>query len=99
MVDIVENVIDTILNIENEQSKVLAYISELENRRKHLLGYLGCLNEDILTNGAKKKLHNKVVQMEMKVSFVESTENQPTKCRKQRKCRHNNVGYCKMEVN
>ena len=74
MVEIVENIVDTILNIENEQSKVLSYISELEKRRTHLLTHLGSLNEDILTNGAKTRLANKINPMEMKVSFVELTE-------------------------
>ena len=80
MVEIVENLVDTILNIENEQSKVLVYISELENRRKHLLNQLGYLNEDILTNGNKKKITNKIIQMGMKVSYVKSTERHNYKC-------------------
>ena len=36
--------------------------------------------------------------MEMKVSFVESIEKQSVKDTKQRKCRYNNAGYCKMEA-
>ena len=65
MVEMVEQVIDSILSIENEQSKVLAYVSELEMRRKQLQNQLGSI-EDVLTNGAKMKLYNKIMQMEMK---------------------------------
>ena len=97
MVEMVEQVIDSILSIENEQSKVLAYVSELEMRRKQLQNQLGSI-EDVLTNGAKIKLYNKIMQMEMKISFVEPTEKLIINGSKQRKCRHNNVGYCKMEA-
>ena len=85
MVEIVENIVDTIFHLENEQSKVLAYLSELEGRRKHLLRHLESLNEDILTDSAKKKLSNKIIQMEIKVSFVEFIEKQSVKDTKQRK--------------
>ena len=98
MVEIVENIVDTIFHLEKEQSKVLAYMSELEERRKYLLGHLESLNEDILTDSAKKKLSNKIIQMEMKATFVESNEKQSLKDTKQRKCRHNNAGYCKMKA-
>ena len=90
MVEMVEQVIDSILSIENEQSKVLAYVSELEMRRKQLQNQLGSI-EDVLTNGAKMKLYNKIMQMEMKISFVKPTEKIIIHGSKQRKCKHNNV--------
>ena len=97
MVEMVEQVIDSILNIESEQAKVLTYVSELEMRRKQLRYQLGTIDK-VLTNGAKIKLHNKIIQMEMKISFVEPNEKLFTNGIKQQKCRHNNAGYCKMEA-
>ena len=44
MVEIVGKVVDEILGIEDEQSKVLEYLSGLEMRRKHLLAQVGFLN-------------------------------------------------------
>ena len=52
---------------------------------KNLLQHLESLNEDILTDSAKKKLSNKIIQMEIKVSFVESIEKQSVKDTKQKK--------------
>ena len=76
MVEIVGKVVDEILGIEDEQSKVLEYLSGLEMRRKYLLAQVGFLNEDVLTNRAKEKLVNKILRMEMKVSFTELTHKQ-----------------------
>ena len=50
-----------ILNIENEHSKVMAYISELEMRRIYLLNRVASLNEDIVMKGVKEKLNNKIM--------------------------------------
>ena len=61
MVEIVGKVVDEILGIEDEQSKVLEYLSGLEMRRKYLLAQVGFLNEDFLTNGAKEKVVNKSI--------------------------------------
>ena len=95
---IMEHVMDNILNIENEQSKVIAYISELEMRRIHLLNRVGSLNEDIVTNGVKEKLTNKIIHMEIKVGFVETFQTKGFKETRQSKCRHNNAGYCRMKT-
>ena len=71
-VETVNGVIDNILDLENEQAKVAAYVQELEWRRAKLHSFVGTLTEDILTEKAKEKLSNKVLQMEMVVSFVKS---------------------------
>ena len=46
---IVENVvIDDILNLEQEQLKVVAYIQVLESKRNQILSLVGCLTEEML---------------------------------------------------
>ena len=70
-----EHLMENILNMENEQSKFIAYISEMEMRRIHILNRVGFLNEDIVTNGVKEKLTYKIIHMEIKVGFVETIQN------------------------
>ena len=49
----VKGVIDNILDLENEQAKVVAYVQELEWRRAKLHSFAGTLTEDILSEKAK----------------------------------------------
>ena len=48
----VKGVIDNILDLENEQAKLAAYVQELEWRRAKLHSFVGTLTEDILTEKA-----------------------------------------------
>ena len=49
----VKGVIYNILDLENEQAKLAAYVQELEWRRAKLHSFVGTLTEDILTEKAK----------------------------------------------
>ena len=98
MENVVENVvIDDILNLEREQQKVFAYIHELEARRNQLLSLLGTLPEEMISARTKVALSTKIVKMALVVSFSkpEETQNNRTTT-KQKRCRHNNQGFCKM---
>ena len=93
-------VIDSILNLENEQRKVVAYIHELESRRNQLLSFVDSVTEQILPDGEKAKLSKKILKMELVVGCAKSEEeNRIRKHIKQKRCRHNNLGFCKMGTN
>ena len=93
----VNGVIDNILELENEQAKVAAYVQELEWRRFQLHSFIGSLTEAILTNKAKEKFSNKVLQMEMVLSFGKTRGIQPIEDKRRKICRHFNKGFCKMK--
>ena len=101
MEEIVTNVvIDSILNLENEQRKVLAYIHELESRQNQLLSFVDSVTEQILPDGEKAKLCKKILKMALVVGCAKSEEESHIKKHeKQKRCRHNNLGFCKMGTN
>ena len=93
-------VIDSILNLENEQRKVIAYIHELESRRNQLLSFVDSLTEQMLPDREKEKLSKKILKMALVVGCAKSGEESSIKkIEKQKRCRHNNLGFCKMGTN
>ena len=98
MENVVENVvIDDILNLEREQRNVFAYINELESRRNQLLSLLGTIPEEMLSARTKVALSTKLAKMALVVSVSKPEETQTSRTTtKQKRCRHNNQGFCKM---
>ena len=93
-------VIDSILNLENEQRKVIAYIHELESRRNQLLSFVDSLTEQMLPDREKEKLSKKIRKMALVVGCAKSGEESRIKKHdNQKRCRHNNLGFCKMGTN
>ena len=93
-------VIDSILNLENEQRKVVAYIHELESRRNQLLSFVDSLTEQMLPDREKEKLSKKILKMALVAGCAKSGEESSIKkIEKQKRCRHNNLGFCKMGAN
>ena len=95
-VNVMEIVLYEIDIITKEQTMIVKYNNELEDRRLRLMEFVK--NSEILEISAEARqnlLHN-VSDMELKVtkSFNVKGKNVASK----KKCRHNNNGYCKMKA-
>ena len=85
IVERVVNIVDNILFIENEHSKILDYIANIENQRRNALLIVQSFSNEVFTSGSKEKLINKLVNLKFKVSrdIHEKVDN-----KEKRECRY-----------
>ena len=90
-------VIDDILLIENEHRHVLAYISNLEQKRKNVQNLVQGLGNDVCTTGAKDRLIDIIDKLKFKIA-EDCNENVVKTKESEKKCRYYNKGYCKNKL-